>query len=61
MVSKVPSSLTSKRPLVLFHRAGSHQGRGVDLHKSERVKRSMDKNDNSASVSLGRNMARLVT
>lgn len=60
MVSEVPSSLTSKRSLVLLHGAGSHQGRGVDLHKSERVKRGMDKDDNSASVSLG-NMARLGT
>lgn len=60
MVSEVPSSLTSKRPLVLFHRTGSHQGRGVDLRKGERVKRGMDKKDNSGSVRLGRNEEGLV-
>lgn len=61
VVGEVPSSLTGKCSLVLFHRAGSHQGRGIDLHKSERVKSGMDGYDKSASVSIRRNLERLVT
>lgn len=54
MVGEIPSSLTGKCPLVLFHWAGSHQRRGIDLHKSEKKKYGMDESTAMLKCTLGR-------